>query len=219
MRNYLRALRVITAIVLVTTLIGCGASESTSGPSGSITSPSESITGPSVSREAVADQMPEIDASTVKPSATYTIGFSSLRENRAPFTTHLESGFRISVVSADWIALTTYGNPLPFIEFYGLAGSTTTGELRVTADGAPFWLNSIDFYSSTTKIPYVIEGSLNSKQMFAVSDVIGNTFGAFARRSNSKADVPVQEIRVRLSNPSAPCCGNPMGVDNIIVSR
>ena len=219
MRHYLQALFVILVIVLGTALIGCGASESINGPSGSIPSPSESITGATVSREAVADQMPEIDASTVKPSATYTIGFSSLRENRVPFTTHVESGFRISVVSADWIALTTYGNPQPFIEFYGPAGATMTGELRVTADGAPFWLNSIDFYSSTTKIPYVIEGSLNSKQMFAVSDVIGNTFGAFARRSNPKADVPVQELRIRLSNPSAPCCGNPMGVDTIVVSR
>jgi len=219
MRHYRRALLVIVVIVLVTVVIGCGASESMSGPSGSITSPSESIIGPSVSHEAVADQMPEIDASTVKPSATYTIGFSSLRENRVPFTTYIESGFRMSVVSADWIALTTYGNPLPFIEFYGPAGVTTTGELRVTADGAPFWLNSIDFYSSTTKIPYVIEGTLNSKPMFAVSDVIGNTFGAFARRSNPKADVPVQEIRIRLSNPSAPCCSNPMGVDTIVVSR
>jgi hypothetical protein len=219
MRHYLQALFVILVIVLGTALIGCGGSESINGPSGSIPSPSESITGATVSREAVADQMPEIDASTVKPSATYTIGFSSLRENRVPFTTHVESGFRISVVSADWIALTTYGNPQPFIEFYGPAGVTMTGELRVTADGAPFWLNSIDFYSSTTKIPYVIEGSLNSKQMFAVSDVIGNTFGAFARRSNPKADVPVQELRIRLSNPSAPCCGNPMGVDTIVVSR
>jgi len=219
MRHYLRALLVLFVVVLVTALIGCGASESTTGPSGSITSPSESITGPSVSHEAVADQMPEIDASTAKPSATYTIGFSSLRENRAPFSTYAESGFRISVVSADWIAITTYGSPTPFVEFYGPAGVTMTGELRVTADGAPFWLNAIDFYSSTTKIPYVIEGSLNSKQMFAVSDVIGNTFGAFARRSNPKADVPVQEIRIRLSNPSAPCCGNPMGVDNIVMSR
>ena len=219
MRHDLQALVVILVIVLGTALIGCGASESINGPSGSIPSPSESITGATVSREAVADQMPEIDASTVKPSATYTISFSSLRENRVPFTTHVESGFRISVVSADWIALTTYGNPQPFIEFYGPAGVTMTGELRVTADGAPFWLNSIDFYSSTTKIPYVIEGSLNSKQMFAVSDVIGNTFGAFARRSNPKADLPVQELRIRLSNPSAPCCGNPMGVDTIVVSR
>ena len=219
MRHYLRALLVIVVIVLVTVVIGCGASESISGPSESTTGPSESITGSSVGREAAADQMPQIDPSTVKPSATYTIGFSTLRENRAPFTTLVESGFRISVISADWIALTTYGNPQPFIEFYGPAGVTATGELRVTAGGAPFWLNSIDFYSSTTKIPYVIEGFLNSARMFTVSDVIGNTFGAFARRSNPKADVPLQEIRVRLSNPSAPCCGNPMGVDNIVVSR
>jgi hypothetical protein len=55
--------------------------------------------------------------------------------------------------------------------------------------------------------------------MFAVVDVIGNTFGAFARRPNPSADVPVQEIRIRLSNPSAPCCGNPMGLDNIVVRR
>ncbi len=205
MRHDLRALRVIVVIVLVTIAIGCGASQN------------QSITGPSVSRE--DDQTPPLDASTVKPSATYTIGFSSLRENRASFTTHTESGFSISVVSADWIALTTYGNPQPFIEFIGPAGITTTGELRVTAGGAPFWLNSIDVYSSTTKIPYVIEGFLNSELMFSVVDVVGNTFGAFARRSNPKADVSVKEIRIRLSNPSAPCCGNPMGVDNIVVSR
>src|SRR5262245_30459764 len=219
MRHYLRPLLIIVVVIFVTVLIGCGASEPTVGPSGSINSPSESITGPSVSHEAAADQMPEIDASSAKPSATYTIGFSSLRENRVPFTTHVESGFRISVVSADWIALTTYGNPLPFIEFYGPAGVTTTGELRITADGAPFWLNSIDFYSSTTQIPYVIEGFLNSAQMFAVVDVIGNTFGPFARRSNPNSDMPVQEIRLRLSNPSAACCGNPMGIDNVVVSR
>jgi hypothetical protein len=207
MGHYLRTLRVVIVIAVVTIVIGCGASP-----------PIESITGPSVSREPATDP-PPIDPSTATPSATYTIGFSSLRENRAPFSSHIESGFTISVVSADWIALTTYGNPQPFIEFIGPAGVTMTGELRIAAGGAPFWLNSIDVYSSTTKIPYVIEGFLNSELMFSVVDVVGNTFGAFARRSNPKADVPVKEIRIRLSNPSAPCCGNPMGVDNIVVSR
>jgi hypothetical protein len=192
-------------IVLVMLVISCAGTEST--------------TGPSATPASVANPMPRIDPSTVKPSATYTIGFSPLRENRAPFLTYAESGFDVSIVSADWISLTTYGNPQPFIEFYGPAGVTTTGELRITAGGAPFWLNSIDFYSSTTKIPYVIEGFLNSEQMYAVIDVIGNTFGAFARRSNPKADTAVQEVRVRLSNSSAPCCSNPMGVDNIVVSR
>src|SRR4029450_5699978 len=122
------------------------------------------------------------------------------------FTDHAESGFDVSVVSAQWMALTTYGNPQPFVEFSGLAGVTTTGARRITAGGAPFLFNSIDLYSSTTKIPYVIEGFLNSDQIYASVDVIGNTFGAFARRSNPNADMAVQEIRIRLSNPSAPCC-------------
>jgi hypothetical protein len=182
---------------------GCGGTESTTGPSTTST--------PVTARR--------IDPSTIRPSITYTIGFSSLRENRAPFTGHAESGFDVSVVSAQWMALTTYGNPQPFVEFSGPAGVTTTGELRITAGGAPFWFNSIDLYSSTTKIPYVIEGFLNSDQIYASVDVIGNTFGAFARRSNPNADMAVQEIRIRLSNPSAPCCSNPMGVDNIVVSR
>jgi hypothetical protein len=174
-------------------------------------------TAPSMTSTPVA--APRIDPSTIKPSITYTIGFSSLRENRAPFTGHAESGFDVSAVSAQWMALTTYGNPQPFVEFSGPAGVTTTGELRITAGGSPFWFNSIDLYSSTTKIPYVIEGFLNSDQIYASVDVIGNTFGAFARRSNPNADMAVQEIRIRLSNPSAPCCSNPMGVDNIVVSR
>jgi hypothetical protein len=178
-----------------------------------------STTSPSATPDTVTNPFPRIDPSTLAPSMTYTIGFSSLRDNRVPFTTHVESGFSVSVVSAEWITLTTYGNPQPFVEFNGPAGTTTTGELRITADGPPFWLNSVDFYSSTTKIPYVIEGFLNSEPAFTVIDVIGNTFGAFARRTNPKADVPVQEIRIRLSNPSAPCCSNPMGVDNIVVSR
>src|SRR5205814_5402372 len=93
---------------------------------------------------------------------------------------------RSSDLSANWISITTYGNPQPFVEFYGPAGATTTGELRITANGDAFWLNAIDFYSSTTKIPYVIEGYLNNELAFSVVDVIGNTFGAFARRPNPK---------------------------------
>ena len=202
MRQCVRTIVLMAGGVCIAGSIGCGASES--------------LTGPSTAPASVAAR---IDPSTVKPAATYAIGFSSLRENRAPFTSHAESGFDVTVVSADWMSLTTYGNPQPFIEFFGPAGVTTTGELRITAGGAPFWLNAIDFYSSTTRIPYVIEGFLNAEQMFSLIDVIGNTFGAFARRFNPKADVPVQEIRIRLSNPSAPCCSNPMGVDNIVVSR
>src|SRR5215813_9118361 len=97
-------LRGVVLGLVVFPATGCGGPESTSGPS---TTPTP-----------VAAAVPRIDPSTLKPSTTYTIGFSSLRENRAPFTLHAESGFDVSVVSADWLALTTYGNPQPFIEFY-----------------------------------------------------------------------------------------------------
>jgi hypothetical protein len=204
MRKSVCFFRDIVFGLVIFAAIGCGGTESTTGPS---TTPTP------------VAAMPRIDPSTIKPSITYTIGFSSLRENRAPFTGYVESGFDVSALSAEWIALTTYGNPQPFVEFYGPAGVTTTGELRITAGGAPFWFKTIDLYSSTTKIPYVIEGFLNADQIYASVDVIGNTFGAFARRSNPNGDMAVQEIRIRLSNPSAPCCSNPMGVDNIVVSR
>jgi hypothetical protein len=213
MHRDVRTIVLVIGLALIVGTIGCGEPESLMGPSAA----SDPV--PAVPAAAPVLAPERIDPSTLKPTTTYTIGFSSLRENRASFTSYTESGFDVSVVAADWMSLTTYGNPLPFIEFYGPAGITTTGELRITARNAPFWLNGIDFYSSTTKIPYVIDGFLNGEQMFSVADVIGNTFGAFARRSNPKADTPVQEIRVRLSNPSAACCGNPMGVDNIVVSR
>jgi hypothetical protein len=205
MHRVVYQLRVVFALAVMALSTACGDTVST--------------TSPSATTPANTNSLSRIDPSTLIPSTTYTVGFSSLRDNRAPFTTHVESGFTVSVVAAEWISLTTYGNPQPFVEFSGPAGATTTGELRITAGGTPFWLNSVDFYSSTTKIPYVIEGFLNSDPAFTVIDVIGNTFGAFARQTNPTADVAVQEIRLRLSNPSAPCCGNPMGVDNIILSR
>jgi hypothetical protein len=205
MQRTLRILVLAVTVAFLAVVSACG------GP--------ESTTAPSAATASASNPFPRVDPSTLKPSTTYTIGFSSLRDNRVRFATHVESGFTVSVVAANWISLTTYGNPQPFVEFNAPAGMTTTGELRITAGGEPFWLNSIDFYSSTTKIGYVIEGYLNNELTFSVVDVIGNTFGAFARRGNPRADTPVQEIRLRLSNPAAPCCENPMGVDNIVVSR
>jgi hypothetical protein len=161
-----------------------------------------------------------IDPTSLKPAATFTIGFSALRENRAPFTALVESGFTISTVSGPWMSVTTYGNPQPFIQFNTSGGMTGTGEISVTAAGAPFWLTSVDFYSSTTRIPYVMEGFLSGEQMFSAVDVIGNTFGNFARRPSPRPDLAVDLVLIRLSNPSTLVgSSNPMGVDNIIVSR
>ena len=161
-----------------------------------------------------------IDPAGLKPSTNYTIGFSALRENRAAVAMYTESGFVISPISAQWVAITTYGNPLPSLQFFA-AGGTVTGELQVIADGAPFWLRSLDFYSSVTRIPYVIEGFLSGEPMFTQLEVLGNTFGNFVRVANSRPDLPVDRLNIRLSNSLPPGLSgnNPMGVDNIILDR
>jgi hypothetical protein len=161
-----------------------------------------------------------IDPAGLTPSANYIVGFSGLRENRATVPTYTESGFTISAVSAEWVGITTFGNPLPFLEFFASSG-TVTGEIRISAAGAPFWLRSVDFYSSVTRIPYVIEGFLSSEPVFTQLDVLGNTFGNFVRVFNTRPYLAVDVLLIRLSNPiPAGVTGtNPMGVDNIVLGR
>jgi hypothetical protein len=161
-----------------------------------------------------------IDPTGLTPSANYTIGFTGLRDNRVAVPTYTESGFTISTVSAEWVGITTYGNPLPSLQFFA-SGGTVTGEVRITASGAPFWLRSVDFYSSVTPIPYVIEGFLSSEPVFTQVAVLGNTFGAFARVFNARTEAPVDVLLIRLSNPTSPggTLSNPMGVDNIVLNR
>jgi hypothetical protein len=161
-----------------------------------------------------------IDPLGLRPSTNYTISFSALRENRSAVTLYGESGFTVSPIAPQWVAITTYGNPLPSLQFFA-SGGTVTGELQVSADGAPFWLRSVDFYSSVTRIPYVIEGLLSGEPMFTQLDVLGNTFGNFVRVANSRPDLPVDRLNIRLSNPLSPgfSGSNPMGVDNIVLNR
>ena len=161
-----------------------------------------------------------IDPAGLMPSANYIVGFSGLRENRAMVPTYTESGFTISAVSAEWVGITTFGNPLPFLQFLASSG-TVTGEIRISAAGAPFWLRSVDFYSSVTRIPYVIEGFLSSEPVFTQLDVLGNTFGNFVRVFNTRPDLAVDVLLIRLSNPIPPGVTgtNPMGVDNIVLGR
>ena len=158
-----------------------------------------------------------IDPAGLTPSANYTIGFSRLRENRVAVSTYEELGFTILPVVPEWVGITAGSQ---YIQF-SASGGTVTGEIRISAAGAPFWFRSVDFYSSVTRIPYVIEGSLSSQEMFTQLDVLGNTFGAFVRVVNARPDLPVDVLVIRLSNPVPPAFNgtNPMGVDNIVLGR
>src|SRR5579863_1244954 len=116
-----------------------------------------------------------------------------------------------------WRARTSYGNPAPFVQFQGRAGVTATGSIQVALP-APAFFKSIDLYSSTTPIPYVITGSENGVIAFTLTGTVSNTLGTF-RTVNNANQLPIDTLSVVLTNPSAPCCANLMGLDTIVFAN
>jgi hypothetical protein len=150
-----------------------------------------------------------------------TISFDGLASagDGAAVTSYSELGFSIVATSGSWTVWTRYGHPAPFIQFGAAAGSTVTGSIQVTAGGATFGFTSADFYSSTTKIPFTITGSRNAATVFTMADMLGNTFGTFKTVVNQQAGATIDTLTITLTNPAAACCPNPMGLDNIVVTR
>jgi hypothetical protein len=152
------------------------------------------------------------------PAATTTLTFSGLSTNGAAVPLYAEGGVNVSATPANWIAVTTYGNPAPFIEFVSKAEEV--GEVHITADGrAPFRFASVDLYSSTTRIPYTITGVRDFAPVFTLSDTVPNTFGTFRTVTNPHAADVIDTLTISLTNPVAPCCPNPVGIDNIVLTR
>jgi hypothetical protein len=162
------------------------------------------------------------DAPTVEDSGSTDAGRSiTIMFNRVPADfghPYIESGFTVSETSAGWFPSTTYGNPAPFIEFTAAAGSTVTGEIRVTAGGAAFGFKSVDLYSSTTPIPYTFVGMRNCTTVFTETNTVPNTYGAFRTVVARHPMTVIDTLSITLSNPAAPCCPNPMGLDNIVLT-
>ena len=133
-------------------------------------------------------------------------------------TTFVQSGFTITATSASWF-FSSYGVPGPSAQFSTGAGITTQGEVMIAAGGPRFQFKSVDVYSSTTRIPYTFTGFVGSATVFAVSGEQGNTFGDFVTVPNTQASASIDALLIRLTNPAAPCCSNPMGLDNIVIKR
>jgi hypothetical protein len=162
----------------------------------------------------------------ISSATRVTIGFSGLVGNGASFSTYTESGFAVSVTgpsvfTRDWEVATLFGNPPPFIQFRVPPGAPeTSGAVRVTAGGATFRLASVDLYSSVTPIPYELRGFLNNTPVFTATGTVPNTFGTFQTVANPDADVLVDSVIVVLMNPAmSACCGNAMGLDNLVLVR
>lgn len=159
-------------------------------------------------------------------ATSVTIGFSGLVGNGASFSTYTASGFTVSVTgpslfTRDWEVATFFGNPAPFIQFRVAPGAAeTSGAIRVSAGGATFSLASVDLYSSITPIGYELRGFLNGTPAFTATGTVPNTFGTFQIVANPYADVLVDSVLVVLINPAmSACCGNAMGLDNIVLLR
>jgi hypothetical protein len=153
-------------------------------------------------------------AANIQPG---TITFDGLKEHLAAVSSYEERGFTLQASGASWQAVTTYGTPPPFLSFTAAGGSTVTGELRVTGGGQTFSFASVDLYASTTPIPYVIIGSRNSATVFTLDGRLPNTFGKFLPVQAADPSAVIDTLTIRLTNVAAPCCGNPMGLDNIVL--
>ena len=151
-------------------------------------------------------------------SSCPVIAFDDVGSHGAPFTTYTKCGFTVTATSSNWTVSTSYGHPAPFVQFVSPGGATTVGEVVVTASGGKFTFRSVDLYSSTTPIPHVITGIANSATVFSIQGTQGNTFGNFATIVNPNPTTPIDALLIRLSNPAATCCPNPMGLDNIVLA-
>jgi hypothetical protein len=147
------------------------------------------------------------------------ITFNGLTEAGSSVTSYNESGFTLSTTSDGWAAVTTYGNPAPFLQFFADPAVTVSGGIRVTAAASAFSFRSVDLYSSTTPIPYRITGVRNATTVFVLADTLPNTFGNFRTVINPNATDRIDTLLMVLTNTAAPCCRNPMGLDNIALTR
>ena len=195
----MREMSAVVCALLLTAAAGCGGSQpSTASPSPVIASNSS--------------QPPAAPGACV-------IGFDDLTIDRGSFASYIACGLSVAATAATWQVSTNYGHPAPFIQFLSAAGSTTIGEVAVTATAGTFAFTSLDIYSSTTKIPYEITGSANRVALFTIAKVQGNTYGDFATIVNPQPATAIDTLTIRLTNAAAPCCSNPMGLDEIRVTR
>src|SRR5262245_41276566 len=133
-------------------------------------------------------------------------------------TTYTEGGFTVTPMAQSWF-FSGYGVPGPSLQFSVGANASVDGEVRITAGGARFQFQSVAVYSSVTAIPYVFTGLLGSTTVFSVSGRQPNTFGNFATVNSGQSLTSIDALLIRLTNTTSSAGGNPMGIDNVVLTR
>ena len=150
------------------------------------------------------------------PASASTIDFGDLVAGSS-FTPYANSGFTVSPTSGSWM-VNGYGAPSLSIVFSRAAVEpTTTAQIQITAGASPFTFSSVDLYSSITPIPYEFTGLLGGNIVFTEAGTVPNTFGTFMTVHVASAGI-IDTLLITLSNPATPCCSNPVGLDNVVVS-
>lgn len=151
------------------------------------------------------------------------IGFDDIGENGTPFTFYTEDGFMVFPAGgADWVNNTVYGAPAPSVIFNRKRGEPEiwAGAFVRAEETLPFTFSAVDLYSSVTPIPYRFIGYKDGMPVFDVSNTMPNTFGRFETAFNPDyATILIDLLYIELVNPFVACCSNPVGFDNIVVTR
>jgi hypothetical protein len=148
---------------------------------------------------------------------SYNLDFSELTgADRTPFEGSENSGFRITPLTRNWLVGRQYGHPAPYIFFVKRddTDSRSSG-VSIEAAGQIFVLESFEVYSSVSQIPYVITGYKEKRTVFKTADVVGNTFGNFARVDNG--DNKTKSIDRVVIEIEGEIVTNPVGIDNIVI--
>lgn len=152
------------------------------------------------------------------------IGFDDLPgDNNDPFTFLTEDGFMVFPGGgADWVNNTVYGAPTPSVIFNRRRAEQEiwAGIFVRAEETLPFTFAAVDVYSSVTRIPYRFIGYKDGMPVFDVSNTMANTFGTFKTAFNFDfASSVIDLLYIELVNPFVACCSNPVGLDNIVVTR
>lgn len=162
---------------------------------------------------------PEGVQSLPLPAAkSYTIDFNGLKNGQA-FKKYSEYGFQVTAgANDDWVVNGSYGNPAPMIQFPVPADKIVTNAVTVTHATERFTYKSVDLYSSLSPVKWKFAGSLKGKTVYSQSGQMPNPTGGFTTLKNGHAGAAVDKVDITLTNVKVPCCGNEIGIDNIVLA-
>jgi hypothetical protein len=148
-----------------------------------------------------------------------TITFDGAGSNGAPYITSTTSGFTVSVVSGSWTVNTAGGNPGSSIQFVSPINTNLSQTVAVIPSAAPIRLKSFDIYTLQSSVFYQIGGMLADGTTFLSGYVQSGPGPGWVHVRAPSPDQLLKQVFIAPYSAATPCCGNVIGLDNIVVSQ